>query len=317
MHNYRYFLNLIVFFDVLFAFFLGVCLQPDEMEPLIGASMRGLVRTHEQASLVATLTVYVGTHVVCTQFYALVYRFTAILIDKRYQKALLSTPGKLVVYVYNQFWSLLVSGGFYWTIVPKSGVKDVLLKAEYDRPAIRAGDPVLLIFWHRQYDHVFYLSLVGLFMFVHLMSILLVVAILESLKRNSSVFSATTKKLHVQFVTLLCVQIATPLVLLSGPIFLWVALFVHGTATTTAICRVCFVLFTATAPLSGLSTIALISPYRQHCSAHVIRPFVWSLRFLMSGCKRPEETVEQQTAAVEPRTMSGAFALSFREDAEE
>ncbi|KAI6223020.1 hypothetical protein M3Y99_01471400 [Aphelenchoides fujianensis] len=240
MRNYRYFLNWIVISDVLFVLLLA----PDEIEPLIGASMRGLVRTHEQASVVAILTVYAGVHVVCIEFYALGYRFTAILIDKRYQKVFLSTPGKLVVFLWNQSWCLL-------------GVKDVLLvNTDYDRSTIRAGDPVFFIFWHRPYDHAFFLSLLA--------AVLLVFGILRNLKRNSNVFSATTKKLHVQFVTLF-----------------------------------------------------LISPYRQHCSANVIRPLVWAVRFLLGGCKRPTEDVEQQTAAVEPRTMSGAFALSVREDVEE
>ncbi|KAI6222263.1 hypothetical protein M3Y95_00966400 [Aphelenchoides besseyi] len=281
MHEYRYFLNMFTIWDISFTVIMGFLFVPVPITPRVAATVRGFASYFGDvgARLTFAASMIAGSHVMLSQIHCLVYRFTSIQMDKKFHHMFMSLPSKTVLMVLNQLIALALGYGFYLTLMPVEEVKYRLANWTYDRSTVRDGDVAIFLDVDSTYTRRYFIVLVVLFVVAEIACIILIVLILRVLKRNSKLFSRVTLRLNLQFCRLLIIQMATPAIVICGPVFCCIIAIFAEVESNTLITEAALAMITMYGPLNSIFTIFFVSPYRQYTYKLFILPWLRPLLF--------------------------------------
>ncbi|KAI6226524.1 hypothetical protein M3Y99_01283000 [Aphelenchoides fujianensis] len=315
MRDYRYFLVLFTLWDGLFTVWVGLVVQPVPIEGIVAVTLRGLANYFQAfwCRVLVAGSVFFGVNVVLAQNLCALHRFLALQPTSRAYARFRSPTVHLGIQMAIQ----AVAGGlallFYATfktaariaVHKQSGFLRERLVAT-DGTAARINDRFIWLETEFVHTQLFLVAFLLLFVASPLFSLGVLLATVRSLRKGAAYMPAATRQLHAQFLRLLFVQIASPLLFAVLPVLVCCGCILVGVGGSRLSFELVFGLLALYGLSNALSSVCFIQPYRQFTAA-----LLWDnpLGRLLCGRKREPK---EKAIRVTPLTRSFANTSPFQ-----
>ncbi|KAI6219046.1 hypothetical protein M3Y95_01125200 [Aphelenchoides besseyi] len=308
MENYRFFLYVFTFWDLVFTFTFGILVVPYPLAPVLAADIRGVagLLSFESAKVAVSALITLGANVIHSQFWCLCYRFVAVLPNKSYQQAFCSVKWKLFVILVSQCVTVSIGVGFYHTINTESETYHVLsdhLWLREDKKFEIRGRAILIEIvafpWAQKY-----LYIVGiLFVLTEVACGVLVYVTMKILNKYAA--SDRSFRLQRQLLKLLTLQISCPLIFIFLPVIAVILVIFFETRVLSDLTdQIGLFMLSLIGLINCILCLVFIGPYKQYTYSKFIKPFL----LLVCPGKRQNPKIytldqRQQAAALSPTVV--------------
>ncbi|KAI6198762.1 hypothetical protein M3Y96_00553800 [Aphelenchoides besseyi] len=310
MENYRFFLYVFTFWDLVFELTFGIVVVPFPLAPIFAADVRGVagLLSFEFAKVAVSALITFGANVIQSQFWCLCYRFVAVLPNKSYQTWFCSAKCKLIFFLVGQCITVSLGFGFYQTMNTESETYRILGEHEYRREDKRfeiRGRVILVevtFLWTHNYLHIIGI----LFVLIELACGVLVCITLKIL--NKYAVSDRTFKLQIQLLKVLALQFVCPLIFIFIPVIaLILVIFFETSILNDLTDQIGLFMLSLIGLINCILCLVFIGPYKNYTYSKFIKPFL--LLVCRGKCQNPKiYTVDQQqrAAALSPTVVNNS-----------
>ncbi|KAI6233979.1 hypothetical protein M3Y99_00851200 [Aphelenchoides fujianensis] len=276
MKDMRFYLTNFVVFDAIFTFILGVLFQPMPVTPIFASSVRGfaLLGGVDFSRYAAASAVYGGSTVICAQDLALMYRFAVICPDRRVHAFFSSIPFKIAWAVFSQSLSIALAVAFYRCFISEAKLSAYLATQPNITIPLIPNEVIICVDVHEWFSKAFLLTIVGLFGFSQCLCFTFIYLILRTLRAHSQNYSPMTRKLHYQFLTLLTVQLLTPVFLIVLPVSVAIGQAIATQIPSTLAVQLGYCTITLYGATNAAFCIWFVGPYRVYFKETFILPWL-------------------------------------------
>jgi hypothetical protein len=209
--------------------------------------------------------IYAGSGMLLGQLASLVYRFTIMSNDKKYHNAFISTKGQIIGFTIGQAIMFLLAFLTSKTFVSPETVQHRLsLQPPEIQEFIMPGEFIVWMDLTSDFTKYFLYSLLFLFAFIEILSLILIYLTLSTLKANNKKLSKNTLKLHKQLTLLLAFEFISPLLLIIVPLSTQIFGAIINEFSSREITRFLFILIGMYGLTNPILTILFIGFYRTH-----------------------------------------------------
>ncbi|KAI6226298.1 hypothetical protein M3Y99_01308600 [Aphelenchoides fujianensis] len=241
-------------------------------------------------------------------------RCAVLLPNREYYRRFLLKRSKTACLLGFQVLAVAVGYGFYLAQYTPEGLLGYFAKNKFKvaelnetRRFAEEGEAITAIHW-TDYAIGYLIAVLVLILASELVSALLIFSTLRILAKTTEVHSMATRKLHLQFIRLLSVQVALPFFFIAIPVFVAVLFTVLEISIDRASIFVGYVFLALYSATNTMLSLFFIHPYREHFLRNVLGPFFLPFTLVCSAF-RPSQSAPSPTMAADQRTVSATTVL--------